>query len=331
MRAKKAAFYLLAVMLGGCVLSSLHPLYTDEELIFEEKLIGKWSEESNVWEFRAGEPNTYQMRVFDGQEGRFVAHLVKLGDMLFLDIFPDSETLGEPQDFYGFHILPVHTFMKVEQIEPKLQLRAMNYDKVSKMLQEDPNLLKHEVVDDRIVLTASTEQLQEFIIKYANEEGVFAEATELARRQPLYTDEDLIFDERLTGVWEGKDGETLDSVRMGEKAYDMILIFADEDDGEECQFFANLVVLKGMKFLAIFFDKSSLSAGGRLPAENKDSYRLHLIPDCLVLVDQVEPQLRVRLMDYEEVSELVKDPNSLKQEAEEPDLVLERTCCGPVN
>ncbi len=323
MGTKKAVFYLLAVMLGGCVLSSLHPLYTDEELIFEEKLIGKWSGENNLWEFRAGEPNTYQMRIFDGQEGRFVAHLVKLGDMLFLDIFPDSETLGEPQAFYGFHLLPTHTFMKVEQIEPKLQLRAMDYDKVSEILKEDPNLLKHEVVEDRIVLTASTEQLQKFIVEYAGEDGVFAdEATELTRRQPLYTDEDLIFDESLTGVWEGKDGETLDSIKMGEKAYDMI--FADEDDGEECQcqFFANLVELKGMTFLALFFDKSSM--------ENKDSYRLHLIPDCLVLVDQVEPQLRLQLMDYEEVSELAKDPNSLKQEVEEPDLVLERTCCGPI-
>lgn len=326
MKAKKAAFYLLAVMLGGCVLSSLHPLYTDEELIFEEKLIGKWSDENNIWEFRAGEPNTYQMRVFDGKEGRFVAHLVKLGDMTFLDIFPDSVTLGEPQAFYGFHLLPVHTFMKVEQIEPKLQLRMLDYEKVSKMLEEDPNLLKHEVVEDRIVLTASTEQLQKFIVEYAGEGGVFAdEATELTRRQPLYTDEDLIFDERLTGVWEGKDGETLDSIRMGEKAYDMI--FIDGNDGTECQFFANLVELKGMTFLALFFDKSSL--------ENKDSYRLHLIPDLLVLVDQVEPQLRLlSITDYEKVSEtLQNDPNLLKQEAEEADLVLEleRTCCGPVN
>ncbi len=333
MRAKKAAFYLLAVMLGGCVLSSLHPLYTDEELIFEEKLIGKWSDENNLWEFREGEPNTYQMRIFDGKEGRFVAHLVKLEDMLFLDIFPDEPCLEQDSDFYKWHILPTHTFMKVDQIEPKLQLRMMNYEKVSEILQEDPNLLKHEVVEDRIVLTASTEQLQEFIVEYAGEGGVFAdEAIELTRRKPLYTDEDLIFDERLTGVWEGKDGETLDSIRMGEKAYDMI--FADED-GTELQFFANLVELKGMMFLALFFDKSSV--------EEKDSYGLHLIPDWLVLVKQIEPELRVLPMtDYEKVSEILqKDPNSLKQwfdrltipsevegEAEEADpvFVFERIC-----
>ncbi|MHC4462460.1 MAG: hypothetical protein ACYS6W_06185 [Planctomycetota bacterium] len=322
---KKAAFYLLAIMLGGCVLSSLHPLYTDKELIYEEKLIGKWSDGNNIWEFRAGEPNTYQMRVLDeeGKEGRFAAHLVKLENMLFLDIFPDGETLGEPQAFYSFHLLPTHTFMKVEQIEPKLQLRMMDYDKVSKILKENPNLLKHEDVEDRIVLTASTEQLQKFIIKYANEGGVFAdEAAELTRRQPLYTKEDLVFDESLTGVWEGKDGEILDSIRMKEKAYDMKYI---DKDGTELQFFANLVELKGMTFLALFGNKSS--------AEDKDSNGLQLIPDWLVLVDEIEPLLQVQLMNYEKVSELVKDPNSRKQETEEtnPVFVFERICCGPDN
>lgn len=326
MAMKKAAFYLLAVMLGGCVLSSLHPLYTDEELIFEEKLIGKWSDGNNIWEFRAGEPNTYQMRVIDeeSKEGRFVAHLVKLKDMLFLDIFPDGVTLGEPQAFYGFHLLPTHTFMKVDRIEPKLQLRAMDSDKVSEMLNEDPNLLKHEVVEGHIVLTASTEQLQEFIVEYAGEGGVFAdEAAELTRRQPLYTEEDLIFDESLTGVWEGKDGEILDSIRMKEKAYDMKYI---DKDGTELQFFANLVEIKCMTFLALFFNKSSV--------EDKDSNGLHLIPDLLVLVKQIEPELRLLPMtDYEKVSELVKDPNSRKQETDEPNsvLVFERICCRPDN
>ena len=42
MKTKKFLFYLLAVFLGGCVLS-LHPLYTEKDLIFEEKLLGTWA------------------------------------------------------------------------------------------------------------------------------------------------------------------------------------------------------------------------------------------------------------------------------------------------
>lgn len=37
-----AAFYLLAVILGGCV-PSLHPLFTENDLIFDANLVGKWA------------------------------------------------------------------------------------------------------------------------------------------------------------------------------------------------------------------------------------------------------------------------------------------------
>lgn len=319
MKTKKVVFYLLAVMLGGCLPVSLHPLYTDEELIFEEKLIGKWSDEDNVWEFREAGEQGYEMRIFDGKKGQFKAHLVKLGDMMFLDIFPDEPHLEQESDFYKWHILPAHTFMKVDRIEPNLPLRGMDYEKVSKMLEEDPNLLKHEVVDDRIVLTASTKQLQEFIIQYANVEGVFGDPMEFTRLEPLYTDEDIVFDEKLIGEWEGKDGEILDFIRLNENAYDVIFI---DKEGDEYQFFANLVKLEGLTFLAVFVDKTSV--------EEKSSYGLHLIPDFFGLVKQIEPELRVRQMDYEEVREMLKNgPSSLEQEAAEADSIFKHVLVEP--
>ena len=303
------------IILSGCFLQSLHPLYTDKELIFEEKLIGKWSEdEGNLWEFREGEGKAYKMRVFDGKEAWFIAHLVELEDMMFLDVYPDGETLEDMQDFYRMHLLPVHTFLKVDQIEPKLQLRTLDYEKVSDMLEEDPNLLKHEAVNDGIVLTAPTKQLQEFILKYANEEDVFGEPMELTRRQPLYTDQDLIFDENLIGQWEGKDGKILDSIRVEDyEAYDMT--YVDEDE-TEYQCIANLVKLKGMVFLALFSDESSL--------EYKDSCGSHLIPDYFVMVEQVEPILLLRHIEYDEVAEMLEgDPESLKQETTDTDCTFE--------
>jgi hypothetical protein len=321
MRTKKAVFYLLALMLGGCIIPSLHPLYTDDTLIFEEKLVGKWVEDDgNIWVFRDAGEQGYEMTIINGEhiEGQFIVHLVELGDMLFLDLFPDDPHL-EQGDFYMCHLLPVHTFMKVDQIDPNLQLRMMDPDSVSEMLEEDPNLLKHEVRDDGIVLTASTKQLQEFVIEYANEEGVFGDPEEFTRRIPLYKDEDLVFDTNLIGEWEGKDGEILDSIQIAEKAYDMLFIDANDN---EYQFFANLVKLEGLTFLAVFFDKSSV--------EEKDSYGLHLIPDCFALVKQIEPELRVQQMDYEEVREVLQNgPDSLKQETAEADNVFKRVLVEP--
>ena len=41
------------LLLSGCIVRSLHPLYTDENVIFDTRLIGQWSEEGSkeIWEF----------------------------------------------------------------------------------------------------------------------------------------------------------------------------------------------------------------------------------------------------------------------------------------
>ena len=50
-----------------------------------------------------------------------------------------------------------------------------------KLLKEEPGAVKHELVEDGIILTASTEQLQQFVLKYADDERVFSEETILTR------------------------------------------------------------------------------------------------------------------------------------------------------
>ncbi len=307
MRAKELAFFVLAITLSGCLIQSLHPLYTDKEVVFEEKLIGKWSEDGDyILEFKKGEGKAYKMRMFDGKEGRFKAHLVKLKDMMFLDIYPDDETIEGMQGFYRMHLLPVHTFMKVDEIDPNLQLRTLDYEKVSEMLKEDPNLLKHEVLEEEhIVLTAPTKQLQEFMTKYASVEGVFGDVTELIRHRPLYTEKDLTFDEKLIGKWKGEGGEGLVSKGPEENTYKMILT---DNHGEKIHLGANLVRLKDAIFLCIFSDESAL--------QKKDSSDSHLVPDTFLMVEQIEPKLQVRVINYHQLAEILKKaPKSLKEEA----------------
>ena len=60
---KKALFYLIAALLGGCLpVASLHPLYTDKDVIFEKELLGKWVDDPNNPEF------TWQFSRIDGVE-----------------------------------------------------------------------------------------------------------------------------------------------------------------------------------------------------------------------------------------------------------------------
>jgi len=189
---------MLAVLLGGCVpVISLHPLYTQNDVVLDKKLCGTWVDDANnpetTWEFKCiDEPkNAYKLIFADekGMKGSFVAHLVKLQNRLFLDIFP-SELPWEPEDpnkmdwpYNSLFLIPAHTFVKIESIEPQLKLRLTLESKMEELLEENPSAVEHTSVGDRTVLTASTKKLQAFVLKYADDERVFTGEVTLSRRQ----------------------------------------------------------------------------------------------------------------------------------------------------
>jgi hypothetical protein len=199
MKTKKLLFYLLAVILGGCVpVISLHELYTEKDIVVDKKLCGTWTDDPNspktTWEFKSiDEPkNAYKLIFTDeeGKKGSFVTHMVKLQDRLFLDIFPselpwdtkDPNTMDWP--YNSFFLIPAHTFVKVDSIEPQLKLRLTLESKMEELLKENPNAVEHTSVGDRLVLTGSTKELQTFILKYADDERVFTEQVTLSRKEP---------------------------------------------------------------------------------------------------------------------------------------------------
>ncbi|MHC4497611.1 MAG: hypothetical protein ACYS21_00695 [Planctomycetota bacterium] len=226
MKTKKLLFYFLAAVLGGCIpVMSLHPLHNEHDVVFEEKLLGVWVDDPNspeiVWEFKHPDEskNEYELVFSDkeGNNGVFVAYLVKLKDKLFLDVRPDQFPSGKKEaeemalPYNAFFFVPVHTFIRVDCIESLpavkncvpddeeidedlLRRLSMDYDYVLKMrltddtsfkklLERDPNAVEHELVNDTFVFTASTKELQTFALKYAEDGKVFSEEKVLIRKK----------------------------------------------------------------------------------------------------------------------------------------------------
>jgi hypothetical protein len=157
------------LVLTGCV-PSLQPLYTDEDLIFDPALLGTWFGEnsSDTWEFTKKDETEYKLVVTEsdssmskGGKGEFVVHLVKVEGVMFLDLFP-AEPNCPQNDFYLGHLLPVHTFLRVFQIEPTLKLAWFSPGGggpegkgwLEIYLEEHPTSIRHEQAGDRILLTA---------------------------------------------------------------------------------------------------------------------------------------------------------------------------------
>jgi len=190
MKIQNLFLFLLAVILVGCV-PSLHPLFTDKNLVFADVFLGRWTNDSgkNIWDLKRysdSEDKRYRLVHIDrekGKHGRFIVTFGKLNGMLFADFYPE-EIESDASYFYQPHQLFVHTFGKIEPNDSELIIKMMDPDKVKTLLQNEPNLIKHEALenmDGKVVLTASTQELQKFVVKYAGDPNVFGYETILKR------------------------------------------------------------------------------------------------------------------------------------------------------
>ena len=125
----------------------------------------------------------YRLVVTDhGKTGEFEARLLTLGDMLFLDLYPEEAGFKDinRNDLYQWHLLPTHSFLRVRQVEPTLEMAFIDTDWLEEYVEQHPSSIRHEVArGDDIVLTASTKELQEFVVTHAKE--AFTDFSSLTR------------------------------------------------------------------------------------------------------------------------------------------------------
>jgi hypothetical protein len=122
---------------------------------------------------------TYKMIVIDDDERLvYQAHVVRIGDDMFLDLYPLAEYADSA---FGQNMFPVHTFMKIKLNENKLDLTQFDLDKLNKLFKSNLIRLRNENVDGTILITAQPKELQKFLDKYSDDESVFEEAETYTR------------------------------------------------------------------------------------------------------------------------------------------------------
>ena len=101
---KKSLHILLVLFLGivltGCVISSVYPFFTAKDVAFDPALVANWTntkEAGEHWNFERAGSNAYQLTYSsDGKSCSMEAHLFRLKDGIFLDLF-NPEATGEIQ------------------------------------------------------------------------------------------------------------------------------------------------------------------------------------------------------------------------------------------
>jgi len=209
MKTCKPVLTFAALLLGGCIpVLSLHPLYRQADVVFDQALLGTWGDPNDdgpSWKFSRLEnadqvlskdevkevsDKVYELTLSDekGHKGRFVACLIKLSGGLFLDVYPAQFPSGQTEVeemtlmYNAFLFIPAHTFLRIDSIGSQLKMCMTDDDSLKKLLDEEPNAIGHEDLDGMPILTAPTAKLQAFVCRHASDKRLFGGAEMVLNR-----------------------------------------------------------------------------------------------------------------------------------------------------
>jgi len=171
---------------GNPFVVSLQPFYTKADLETHPGLTGSWKDEDGevTFTFDAATEKDYTLIVKEREgeqetSGEFEAHLIRLGGWWFIDFFPKNNS-GE-DTFHRVHFFRGHSIARVELRQDSLQMAFLNATWLSARIEEKSIDTPHEKADGSLLLTGSTEEVQELAYLYGNDEKAFAEPLSLER------------------------------------------------------------------------------------------------------------------------------------------------------
>jgi hypothetical protein len=170
---KRALTFAFAVLSAGCLVGSLHPVYDDASIVFDEALVGSWTnKESEVTVVvERGEWRSYHVAYTDRfGTTKFTGHLARVGPARFLNIRPE-DGLERPA-----FLVVANGVMQIE-IEPaRVRVREPEYGTVLARL--NAGKLDLDAATDlkrNVVVTAPTARLRAWLLKALEDEDAWAD------------------------------------------------------------------------------------------------------------------------------------------------------------
>jgi hypothetical protein len=209
---KKALISLtILAMLGmsSCLVTSLHPFYHSEDMIYDSSMEGLWvDEDSCIWEiekdmvsdeFMGPEypSSSYNITYYEDEDVKsyFIGTLFQLKGINYADFYPDSDEDQHNSDFAGMHYFPTHTLARIDFSKDSIMLYWYGEEWLTDLFDQNRIRIKHETVEiapdvPRHILTASTNELQKFITKYANNPKTGIDVDEIFAQGSANADKD---------------------------------------------------------------------------------------------------------------------------------------------
>ena len=167
------------LFLMGCPARSLFPLFAEEGLVFNPDLLGTWVDsDKEEYTFLKSGGGGYDVLVRgkDGSVQLLSAKLGQLGGSWFLDSSP-----GEINNDY--HLLPAHVITRIWLSGDTLKTASLEGDYLKDSITSGKLTVSHALSGSDVLLTASTEELQQLVLLLAENEAAFPDPSTLVRRR----------------------------------------------------------------------------------------------------------------------------------------------------
>ncbi|UYQ95367.1 hypothetical protein MKQ68_09680 [Chitinophaga horti] len=187
---------LLIVCFSGC-LTSLHPAFKAGDVFFDQRLLGTWKmpDDKDVLTFSVANASTveglpeelrklsakgYDVSVKDDDgTSRFLVFLFKLGNNTYMDFYPRLTAQQSTLDpFFMQHHVPSHILFKIKITGAQMDMSQLKAEFLAKLIEKNKLRIAHELQRNNgaILLTASTNELQQYILKYGDVADAFEES-----------------------------------------------------------------------------------------------------------------------------------------------------------
>ncbi len=155
----------------GCPARSLSPLFAEKDLLFNPALVGTWSDEAKKdhFTFEQSDDKGYHLTVReeDGDTTQYKVGLGKIGKYWFMDSYPDWSV-------NDYHYLGTHMISRIWIDGDTLRMSSLEGDRLKKMIGNGTLKIAHAIVDNEVVLTAPTKELQKLVLRLADDKDAFS-------------------------------------------------------------------------------------------------------------------------------------------------------------
>jgi hypothetical protein len=170
---------LLAVAgIVGCGVGSVAPVVTDNDIVDDSRLVGTWKGDKESAVFTSTGRGTFDLLYTDeaGKIGQFHARLGQLGSHRVVDIQP-REASPETSDIYKNLSLRAHGLLVLDSLTDAVQFRLLEPDSIKALLKRNPQAVAHTLVEEGVLVTASSSETRRFFSDVVQRKGFLSEAT----------------------------------------------------------------------------------------------------------------------------------------------------------